>query len=178
MSPTEENINELQNKIWYIIKPDNVQNENSQNPSIINENEYFELKLNDVIKLGRVKYVITDLSMNDILTSIEDNDSRSVFKLIHEHNSTIDDPKVNCIYCLQHKDDNGGPLINLCKCSMSMSVHYGCVKTWINTKLSIKKNDRETVTSYNMKSFNCSICRTPYPCKFYYIINIFSTFQA
>lgn len=61
MQPTEENINELQNKIWYIIKPENAQPENNQNPSIKIENESFELKLNDIIKLGRVKYVITEL---------------------------------------------------------------------------------------------------------------------
>ncbi len=35
----------------------------------------------------------------------------------------------------------------------------------MNTKLTIKENDRKTVNSYNMKSFNCEICKTPYPCK-------------
>jgi hypothetical protein len=165
MQPSEENINELQNKIWYIIKPENAQPENNQNPSIQIENESFELNLNDIMKLGRIKYVITELFLNGQYNSIEDKNSNAVFKLILDYNLTIDDPKVNCIYCLQHKADDGGPLINICKCSISLSVHYGCVKTWINTKLTIKKNEYGTVTSYNMKSFNCSVCRTPYPRK-------------
>lgn len=166
MLPTEENISELQNKIWYIINPEHSQPENNQNPSIQIENESFELKLNDIMKLGRVKYVITDLSLNGVASSIEDTDSNAVYKLVLDHNVSITDPKICCIYCLQHHCENGGPLINLCKCSSSMSVHYGCVKTWITMKLSVKKNEKDTVTSYNMKSFNCSICRTPYPRKY------------
>lgn len=165
MQPTEENINELQNKIWYIIKPENAQPENNQNPSIKIENESFELRLNDIIKLGRVKYVITELFLNGESHSIEDLNSNAVIKLILDYNNSINDPKLNCIYCLQHSADDESPLINICKCSTSLSVHFSCVKTWLNTKLLIKKNEKGTVMSYNMKSFNCSVCKTPYPCK-------------
>jgi len=44
-------------------------------------------------------------------------------------------------------------------------IHYECLKKWMAVKLSIKQNEKKTVTSYNMKSFNCEICKTPYPCK-------------
>ena len=37
----------------------------------------------------------------------------------------------------------------------------------MNTKLSIKTNEKGTVTSYNIKTFNCEICKQPYPCKYY-----------
>lgn len=169
MQPTEENISELQNKIWYIIKPENQQQINNQNPNIQNENESFELKLNDIMKLGRIKYVITDLCLNNAVTSIEDNNSQAVYNLIHDHGEGIENRDITCIVCLLHDSDEGCPLINICKCSESMSVHYSCVKKWITSKLNIKKNDKETVFSYNMKSFNCSVCKTPYPCKFYHI---------
>jgi len=33
----------------------------------------------------------------------------------------------------------------------------------MKTKLTIKENEKKSVTSYNMKSFNCEICKTPYP---------------
>jgi hypothetical protein len=36
----------------------------------------------------------------------------------------------------------------------------------METKLQKKENEKKTVTSYNIKSFNCEICRTPYPFKF------------
>lgn len=166
MLPSEANINELQNKIWFIIKPEITQGGNNNVSSIVNENDSFDLKLNDIVKLGRIKYVITDLSLDGIVSSIEDNDSKSIFKLIHEHQQVIENNDIQCIVCFNHYSEND-PLINLCTCSQTMSVHYECVKKWINTKLSIKFNEKETVTSYNMKSFNCSICKTPYPCKPY-----------
>jgi hypothetical protein len=165
MLPIEANINDLQNKIWFIIKPEHIQGgNNNQNNNIQNENDSFDLKLNDIVKLGRVKYVITDLCLDGVVTSIEDSKSKSIFKLIHEHQQVIDNPDIQCIVCFNHYLEND-PLINLCTCSQTMSVHYECVKKWINTKLSIKQNNGETVTSYNMKSFNCSICKTPYPRK-------------
>lgn len=166
MSPTENNINELQNKIWYIIKPETTTTPNqNQNPNILNENESFELRLNDIMKLGRIKYVITDLSLDGRLRSIEDTDSDSIYNLILDYNNSIKDPEIVCKYCLLHECGNGSALVKLCVCSESMSVHYDCVKKWITMKLSHKKNEKETVFSYNMKSFNCDVCRTPYPCK-------------
>ena len=165
MLPSEINISELQNKIWYIIKPENQQPNNNQNPNIQNENESFELKLNDIMKLGRIKYVITDLNLNNTLTSIEDSNSQAIFDLIHDHGNGVLNPEICCIVCLGNDSEEGCPLINICKCSESMSVHYSCIKKWINSKLSHKKNEKETVFSYNMKSFNCSVCKTPYPCK-------------
>ena len=64
-------------------------------------------------------------------------------------------------------------MINLCKCTGSISaVHFQCLKYWMNTKLTKKQNEKDTVFSYNMKSFNCEICKTPYPCKIL-IFNIF-----
>jgi hypothetical protein len=175
MTPTEENINELQNKIWYIIKPEshnNQMNNNQQNPSIANENEGFELKLNDIMKLGRIKYVITDLLINNTLTSIEDSNSIPVYNLILNYTNHITDPEIACKYCLSPDvGDGSDPLIKLCVCNESMSVHYQCVKKWISTKLSFKNNNnKDTVYSYNIKCFNCDICKTPYPCKPFFLI--------
>jgi len=36
----------------------------------------------------------------------------------------------------------------------------------MSMKLSHKENAKKTVSSYNMKSFNCEICKTPYPLRF------------
>jgi hypothetical protein len=166
MLPTEVNINDLQNKIWYIIKPENTQSTQNQNPNILNENESFRINLNDVMKLGRIKYVVTDLFLNGTLHSIEDRNSGAVFNLIHDYNDSIQDKEVTCKYCLNHECYSGTALLKLCVCNESMSVHYACLKKWISVKLSQKKNEKESVFSYNMKSFNCDICKTPYPCKF------------
>lgn len=74
-------------------------------------------------------------------------------------------PEIICKICLSNHLEEGNPLINLCKCTGSLLYcHFGCLKMWMNTKLSFKENDKKTVKSYNMKSFNCEICKTPYPC--------------
>ncbi len=74
-------------------------------------------------------------------------------------------PEIVCKICLSNFEEEENPLINLCKCTGSIScLHYLCLKKWMETKLNIKENDKKTVTSYNMKSFNCEICKTPYPC--------------
>jgi len=74
---------------------------------------------------------------------------------------------VNCKICLSNDVENDNPLINLCKCSGSLLyVHFFCLKQWMAVKLSHKQNVKNTVSSYNMKSFNCEICKTPYPLRF------------
>lgn len=89
MNPNEENINNLQNKIWYIIKseeqPPHSSNQLPTQQQIINENDFAELKLNDIIKLGRVKYAVTELQIETVHNSIElANPNDQVFNLIPE----------------------------------------------------------------------------------------------
>lgn len=89
MNPNEENINNLQNKIWYIIKSEEmipIVSNQIQSSNIINENEFAELKLNDIIKLGRVKYAVTEMTINNIKASIDQaNPDNQVFNLIPEY---------------------------------------------------------------------------------------------
>ena len=40
------------------------------------------------------------------------------------------------------------------------------IPDYLESKLQIKENEKKTVKSYNIKSFNCEICKTPYPFKF------------
>jgi hypothetical protein len=81
MLPTEDNINELQNKIWYVIKQDDTNNANI----LVNSNELYDIKLNDIIKLGRVKYVVTEMKMDEKLVSIENDLQYPIFNLICEY---------------------------------------------------------------------------------------------
>ena len=89
MNPNEENINNLQNKIWYIIRSEEPANSKAILPLsalITNENDFAELKLNDIIKLGRVKYAVTELKINNIKSSSDQaNPEYQVFNLIPEY---------------------------------------------------------------------------------------------
>lgn len=82
MIPTENNINDLQNKIWHVIKHDDNYQEGQS--SILSGGMY-EIKLNEIIKLGRVKYAITEVKIDDNLQTIENDIEKPVFQLISEH---------------------------------------------------------------------------------------------
>ena len=189
MQPTEENITNLSNKIWYVLKSEDSQN--STNLQTINNlNDDYNLCKNDIIKLGRVKYALNDIHIPDKENNIDietpsdplsyniesiNMHSQPVFNFIFlAKNETRDNNEENlCKICYSDSNEKDNPLVHLCSCSGGIRfAHYFCIKKWMETKLIIKENDKKTVKSYNIKSFNCEICKTPYPCKifFFYII--------
>ena len=82
MLPSETNINEIQNKIWYVIKhDDNIK----ENPSSIHSSGMCEVKLNDIIKLGRVKYAITEINLEEKKNINKADTQKPVFELVSEY---------------------------------------------------------------------------------------------
>ena len=188
IQPTEKNINDLSNKIWYVLKNDPTQSNNS-NQTIINNNDDYYLCKNDVIKLGRVKYSLNEINIPSRQNNIErsqplndptkydidalNKNTKSVFDFIFqakdssEYKDISDDEKVCKICYSEENDKENNPLVHLCNCNGGLRFsHFECIKKWMETKLMIKENEKKTVKSYNIKSFNCEICKTPYPFKF------------
>lgn len=83
MQATEININNMQNKIWYVIKQEELAIENSN--LIINPNDAYNIKINDIIKLGRVKYAISEININNELKTLDKDVSHPVFDLIYDY---------------------------------------------------------------------------------------------
>jgi len=182
MQPSEENIINLSNKIWYVLKSEDTQN--STNLQTINNiNEDYNLCKNDIIKLGRVKYALNDVHIPDrkdiidIETPLDplsynvesiNMNSQSVFDFIFLAKNELGNNEENiCKICYSDSNENDNPLVHLCSCSGGIRfAHYFCIKKWMETKLIIKENEKKTVKSYNIKSFNCEICKTPYPYRF------------
>ena len=188
IQPTEKNINELSNKIWYVLKNDPLKSNNS-NQTIVNTNDDYYLCKNDVIKLGRVKYSLNEINIpsrqNNIDTAppmtditkydIDDlnKNTEPVFDFIFkardssEYTDIPEDERLCKICYSEENDRENNPLVHLCNCNGGLRFsHYMCIKRWMETKLQIKENEKKTVKSYNIKSFNCEICKTPYPFKF------------
>jgi hypothetical protein len=47
----------------------------------------------------------------------------------------------------------------------------------MKTKLITRENKKKTVKSYNISSFNCELCKTPFPCNYFsYIFIIYNLF--
>ncbi len=81
MAATEQNINDMQNKIWYVVKQDDSPQANTNMAS----NDIYDIKINDIIKLGRVKYAITEMKLKDRLFTIDKDVENPVFNLICEY---------------------------------------------------------------------------------------------
>jgi hypothetical protein len=73
MAPSETNINALQNKIWCVISPEeqgNVKND-------------YAICLNDIIKLGRVKYAVNEINLKTEEMDVDiDIDNQSKIEII------------------------------------------------------------------------------------------------
>jgi len=83
MATSEQNINDMQNKIWYVVKQEEVgPNANNTTSS---SNEIYDIKINDIIKLGRVKYAITEMKLNNTFLTIDKDVEKPVFNLICDY---------------------------------------------------------------------------------------------
>jgi hypothetical protein len=63
MPINNDTLQDLQEKIWYVIKTSN--NTNNGISSSYQSNFEYVLKRNDIIKLGRIKFVIRDMNIVD-----------------------------------------------------------------------------------------------------------------
>ena len=184
MQPTEKNITDLSNKLWYVLRS-NETNQTNPVQIITNTNDDYYLRKNDIIKLGRVKYALNEIHIAERVNTEEVNDildphgyninkininTPPVFDFIFQAKTTEGEEKngeVLCKICYSDSNDKENPLVHLCQCSGGIRfAHYQCIKKWMETKLNIKENEKKTVKSYNIKSFNCEICKTPYPFRF------------
>ena len=145
-------------------------------PSILNS-----LNKNDIIKIGKIKFSFNEFNIDGIDKIKYENKENSynlsllnsktdpLFNMIYdaERVDLNNNEKIICNICYSDENTEENPLINLCHCNGGMKFsHFNCIKLWIKTKLIIKENSRKNVKSYNFTSFNCKICKTPFPFKF------------
>ena len=189
MEPTEKNITDLSNKIWYVLKHEDAPNSVS-NQTVKNTNDDYYLCKNDLIKLGRVKYALNEIHIPkrmdiiDIETPTDPKNydidalncnSQPIFDFIFQAKTVEENgnEEYMCKICYSNSNEDNNPLVHICSCAGGIRfAHYFCIRRWMETKLIIKENDKKTVKSYNIKSFNCEICKTPYPCKIIFFYNL------
>ncbi len=71
----------------------------------------------------------------------------------------------NCRLCYDIAgDDETNPMLSICKCKGSVNnIHLNCLKLWLQQKLTKKEITTKSGMSYTIKSFNCELCKEPYP---------------
>jgi len=157
MQPTETNINGLQNKLWYIIKHEEGNEISSnQNQLFTNINDDYNISLNDIIKLGRVKYSANEIKiLNQNKETIINEKNEKIYNISELNKGTLPvfdfifkantiEPNTNeeilCKICISGNSDETNPLVELCKCIGGLRfAHYDCLKKWMQTKLSKKR---------------------------------------
>ena len=195
IEPTEKNIACLNNKIWYIINSEPLLNNQITNNHFHCINKDYYITKNDIIKLGRVKYIVSEIN---IFNGEEKSENLKLPELngcskpnyINEYNSKtespfeliykakclndendlvkISDEKQLCKICYSDDYDKiNNPMVHLCNCKGGLNyAHFECIKQWMKTKLMQIENIKNTVKTYYIPSFNCEICKTPYPLRF------------
>ena len=132
MEENEKNINSINNNIWYVI--------NSEDSNGLNENEDYYLSENDILKFGKVKYIVKKIHIQNQ----ESMDNNYKNKNIIFNTNHICKAHKNCDFC-------GGLMIRLCDCKEFE--HFNCINNWINDRFLFKNN--KIVESYYFTIFQC-----------------------
>ena len=190
IEPTQKNISILNNKIWYIINNDRLFSYQTSINHFHNTNKDYFITKNDIIKLGRVKYIVSEINNHDCNESMNNlNINRGANNYINELNAKtaspfqliykakcfndeealkVEEEKQLCKICYSDEIDKiNNPMVHLCNCKGGLNyAHFECIKRWMKTKLLQIENNKKTVKSYYINCFNCEICKTPYPFRF------------
>lgn len=172
-----EYIKDLNNRFWYVIRSNNQNHEENDEDYVLNQN--------DIIKLGDKKYEVTKIRINkadNYYEGLRDSNNYNIsdinkkagpifksdikkdkFKILDNDCEKEDEQCLICLGTSPTSIDN--PRINICQCKNKF-VHYLCLKRYIQTKIKIRENRKQTVTTYCCNKFNCDICLTPYPTRF------------
>ena len=172
-----DNINNLNNKIWYVLI--------SNNPNINSQNEDYYLSQNDIIRMGNVKLIAKEIHIaneNDSEEANKEAIAKYDINSLNRNTGTIFNfcPKIekyvllteyarnrqiNCIYCHKYDCDKDNPLISFCSCNNYF--HFQCLKEKIRKKTIFKQNTDKTVNNYYIKGeVFCKKCNLNYPLKF------------
>jgi len=179
---TEERVNSLNYKLWYVIKSYPEENENNINTNIEdNINEDYYLCRNDIIRLGNFKFFLKEIHLknysNDFFTTYKNNlkydihdinkNNNPVFEFIPKLDFYIleENKNIICSICNKSFCDINNPIVSLCDCDSYKYKHYECLKNDFKQQLKIIQNKKKTSTNYILKC-HCYNCKTQIPLSF------------
>ena len=153
-----DNIRKTFNFLWYVLNSES-------STEIINPNEDYYLEQGDIIKFGRVKYLVREIyikdesSKNDVKS--EGNNKEKINIISEENNNKNEENKdknkeiINnyipecseyklCDICNEH-------IFRLCKCQEFQ--HLKCIKNWISKGK--ENNSKGNITNYTLNIYYC-----------------------
>jgi hypothetical protein len=150
----DEYVNNLDNKLWYIIKY------NNSNIQELND-DYFLME-KDIIRIGNLKYKVYEIVLEEEEVEEEKEDDNEYINVNKNSEMVFDSaPEIKnnrkCRFCNCYN-------VSLCQCSRL--VHFTCFQKNLNEKVNSFENIKGTVTTYKIEDFYCKKCMIPYPIKF------------
>jgi hypothetical protein len=119
-----------------------------------------ELTQGQVIRLGRVKYLVKSLRAGPEPAETSGAETQpSDDEAMPEE---VDKAEATCRVCWEKETELSNPLISHCHCSGSVRfIHLDCMKRWLSGKVAVRSND--VTTSYTWKALECDVCKTLLP---------------
>ena len=171
-----ENCDYLNNKIWYVIKSEDPNDDD-------NCNEEYSLSENDIIKFGKIKFVVQKIYLenenDDPATPMGNPKNYNISELNKKCPPVFEAFNVNlekikdeekCDFCKMKKRNIGGveethienddTLIYLCNCKNKKFFHLSCL---INANSNSNKNRGPIDYSITIDKFECPECQEQYP---------------
>ena len=155
-----DNIRKTVNFLWYVVNSES-------STEIMNPNKDYYLEQGDIIKFGRVKYLVREIYIknenpkNDVKS---EDDNKEKINIIYEENNNKNEankgknkeiinnyiPECSkyklCEYCNKY-------IFRFCKCQEFQ--HLKCIENWINEAKERKINLKENVTNYTLNIYYC-----------------------
>ena len=133
LEPNEKNINLINNNLWYIINSEDSKGLNGK------ENEDYYLSENDILKFGKVKYIVKEIHIEN--KNDNNNDKNKIFNT----NDICKEHKY-CEFCK-------GLMVRFCNCKEFE--HFNCIKDWISDRIIERESKNKIVKSYYFSIFQC-----------------------
>ena len=151
---TEEEMTKLETNRFWVLLP-------SKNNDDINYQNTFQLYEGDLIKIGKMKYIVYEINIisnneNNKIKKYDKNDYGIINKDTDEIFARIPEIKYEkCKFCDTYN-------VHLCDCGNK--IHYKCFETKI--KKDILYNLKNIVNTFILDNYNCKKCNSPFPISF------------
>lgn len=121
-------------------------------------NDYIQIKIGDIIKIGRVRIKLSSFSNNDNNNNITTSSCLSG----KAASISMKTQRDMCRICYRCDSDIDDPLISPCQCTGSIKyIHYKCLQSAIASKLNVFQNEFCKLVTW--KNYQCEICKCEYP---------------
>ncbi|CAD8068544.1 unnamed protein product [Paramecium sonneborni] len=152
-----------------------------------NDQSGYQLKQNDYIKLGRVRFRIREINCSNANSYIQEtpiepqlqkfvsDKSLNILNIHTQEDEQIQSEEPQCRICYNDaQTDLNNPLIDCCKCQGSVKyIHLNCLQIWLQNKLQAKTT--KFSVSFQWKQFECEVCKAPIPNRIKYQNRVYET---